>query len=229
MIRRPFRAVAVVAAAVLVAAGCSSSGSGAKSSPGTSPTSSPTTTAASPAPYVKEGPYAVGFTTLHLAGGRRVVVWYPAQPGGARATRRRRSTSAGMLSPSLQKLIPPSDRVLYKGNAFAAYPPVATDRWVSARDLQSRLRRISRAIGDAHDAPRVVGLRGGRARSRRAIARRPARHRRQRRTEVERCHGAQRHAHTRRRRVELGRSVARPRQPGSDRRRRPLGGRRRGI
>ena len=123
MIQRAIRAVVIVTTAVLVGAGCSSSGSGAKSSPATSSTS--TTTPASPAPYAKDGPYAVGFTTLHLAGGRRVVVWYPAQPGGSASHAQETIDIGGMLSPSLQKLIPPADRVLYKANAFAAFPPVA--------------------------------------------------------------------------------------------------------
>jgi len=126
MLRRSARAIAAVTVAVLLAAGCSSSGSGAKATSTTS-TTAPTSTSApaSPAPYAKTGPYAVGYTTLHLAGGRRVVVWYPAQPGGSASHAQETIDLGGMLSPALQKLIPPADRVLYKANAFAGFPPVA--------------------------------------------------------------------------------------------------------
>ena len=94
MIQRPIRAVAVVATAALVSAGCSSSASGPKSSSAHGARLHHTPRRPRPRPTRRPGPYAVGYTTLHLAGGRRVVVWYPAQPGGElRATRRRRSTS----------------------------------------------------------------------------------------------------------------------------------------
>jgi predicted dienelactone hydrolase len=127
MLQKPLRAISVVATAVLLTAACSSSGSGAKSTSPTSPTSPPsTTTPASPAPYAKAGPYGVGYTTLHLAGGRRVVVWYPADTRGLASHAQETIDIGGMLSPSLQKLIPPADRVLYKANAYADEPAVTT-------------------------------------------------------------------------------------------------------
>ena len=107
-------------AALLTGTACSSSGSSASSSPATSTT----TASRAGAPYAKQGPHAVGFTTLHLAGGRRVVVWYPANRG-AMAGRQLPETIdiAGMLSPSLQRLIPAKDRVTYQADAYADAPP----------------------------------------------------------------------------------------------------------
>ena len=63
--------IAACVALAVVATACSSS----SKSTGSATT---TTVPADPAPYAKKGPYAVGVTTLHLAGGRKLVVWYPA-------------------------------------------------------------------------------------------------------------------------------------------------------
>jgi predicted dienelactone hydrolase len=129
MIERRLRTVAaIVAAATLLAAGCSSSGSGAKATSPTTPSTTATTATvpANPAPYAKAGPDAVGYTTLHLAGGRRVVVWYPAKPGPTAGHAQETIDIAGMLSPALQAKVPAVDRVLYKGDAFAQLAPVAT-------------------------------------------------------------------------------------------------------
>ena len=117
--RRPRLAllIATTVATAVAAAGCSSSGS-AKASTGTNAT---TTTAppASPAPYANTGPYAVGFTTRHLADGRRVVIWYPVKPGDTTGHTQESIDIGGMLSPALQKRIPAKDRVKYKDNAYA--------------------------------------------------------------------------------------------------------------
>jgi dienelactone hydrolase len=111
----------IAVAGLLAASGCSSSGS-AKSAPAPSTTTATTTAA----PYAKKGPYAVGFTTLHLADGRRVVVWYPAEPGSAANHAQETVDIGGMLNPGLQKLIPAKDRVKYRADAYAGAPP-ATD------------------------------------------------------------------------------------------------------
>ena len=123
--RRPRPAVVLlVAGAALLAAGCGSSGSSkTTSSTTTTPSAAPVTTPASSAPYAKPGPYTVGYTTLHLAGGRRVVVWYPAKPGKTAGHAQETIDIAGMLKPALQARIPASDRPLYKANAFARLAP----------------------------------------------------------------------------------------------------------
>jgi predicted dienelactone hydrolase len=104
--------VPLLAVVGLAAAACSSSSSSGAA------TASPTTAAANPAPYAKAGPYAVGFTRLHLAGGRNVVVWYPAQPGASSGHKQETIDIAGMLTPELQAKVPAADRVLYHANAY---------------------------------------------------------------------------------------------------------------
>ena len=124
---RPRRVVAFACAALaitLVATGCSSSGSPAKSS-STTGSGTTTTTVPSPTTYSKPGPFAVGFTTLHLAQGRRVVVWYPALPGLTAGHAQESIDIASMLSPALQAKIPAKDRVLYKVAAYADAPAAA--------------------------------------------------------------------------------------------------------
>src|SRR5690348_3273168 len=91
-------ATAGITAALITTTACSSGSSGKPAAPATSP--STTTTPASPAPYAKSGPYAVGYTTLHLADGRRVVVWYPAEADTA-GHQQETIDLAGMLSPAL--------------------------------------------------------------------------------------------------------------------------------
>ena len=115
-------AVALTACSLLVTA-CSSSGTKSNSS---APTTAVVPASASPAPYAKAGPYAVGFTTMHLAGGRRVVVWYPAQPGKTSGHAQESIDVASYLSPALQAKVPASDRVLYKASAYADAPPATT-------------------------------------------------------------------------------------------------------
>ncbi len=111
--------VATVVVAALGVAGCgSSSKSTANIAPG------PTTTVAppNPAPYAKTGVYAVGFTTLHLAGGRRVVVWYPANPATTAGHTQESIDLASLLTPALQAKIPAVDRVKYKAQAYENAP-----------------------------------------------------------------------------------------------------------
>ncbi len=102
----------------LVATACSSS------SKSTANPAGPTTTAAptNPAPYAEKGSFAVGYTTLHLAGGRRVVVWYPADPSTTAGHTQETIDLASLLSPALQAKIPAQDRVLYKADAFQDAP-----------------------------------------------------------------------------------------------------------
>ena len=110
-----------VLAALTTSAACSSS-----AKPAASTATTTTSTPRSPAPYAKPGPYAVGFTTLHLADDRRVVVWYPAAPDGTSGHAQETIDLAGMLNPTLQAMVPAEDRVKYRGNAYADAPP-ATD------------------------------------------------------------------------------------------------------
>jgi predicted dienelactone hydrolase len=103
----------------LAAAACSSSSSGAAKP-------SPTTVAPNPAPYAKPGPYAVGFTRLHLGDRRSVVVWYPAQADAAAGHEREGFDVADMLSPALQAQVPEADRVVYHANAYEGAPAAST-------------------------------------------------------------------------------------------------------
>lgn len=98
-----------LAAVLLAAVSCSSSKKSKSSSSGK-------------APYAKAGPYAVGFTTLQLAGGRKVVVWYPASNGHTAGHAQEEVDIASLLSPALQAKIPPQDRVKYPANAYADAP-----------------------------------------------------------------------------------------------------------
>ena len=116
--RQPwFRASLTCFAIVIAAAACSS----ASSSRDSASTTNPTTSAA---PYAKRGPYAAGYTTLRLADGRRVVVWYPATRNGIKGRPRQVVDIASFLTPALQAQIPAANRVLYAANAFAGATPV---------------------------------------------------------------------------------------------------------
>jgi len=112
---------AALCAALVVLGACSSS------SKSSSATASPTTVApaADPAPYAKPGPYAVGFTMLHLADGRRVVVWYPATKGTTTGHLQESIDIGGFLSPALQAKIPAGDRVKYLAAAYQDAPPAS--------------------------------------------------------------------------------------------------------
>jgi predicted dienelactone hydrolase len=113
-------AAALLLSVSMFAAACSSSPT---KSTGTSVTTTTTAgSAAAPAPYAKAGPYAVGYTTLHLAGGRRVVVWYPARPGSTKGHPQETIDIASFLSPALQAKIPAGDRPLYTTNAYENAP-----------------------------------------------------------------------------------------------------------
>src|SRR6478735_8925605 len=101
MIKRKSIRCFVAVAVLSVAASCSSS-KPTKASGGTTTTVAP----ADAAPYAKKGAYAVGYTTLHLAGGRRVVVWYPAQPGSTEGHKQEPIDLASMLSPELKAKVP---------------------------------------------------------------------------------------------------------------------------
>jgi predicted dienelactone hydrolase len=120
-VRLPLRVAAFAALAVVLATAtaCSSDSSDNPAAPATSTTSTPS----SPAPYAEPGPYAVGFTAHELDDGRRVVVWYPAEPGETDGHELETIDLAGMLTPELQKLIPAEQRVKYQGNAYENAPP----------------------------------------------------------------------------------------------------------
>jgi len=107
---------------LVVASACSSSKPTSSVSPGASTTTPPP----DPAPYAKKGAYGVGVTTLHLAGGRRVVVWYPADPATTTGHKRQSIDVASMLSPALQAKVPAVDRILYSDNAYLDAPAATT-------------------------------------------------------------------------------------------------------
>ena len=74
----------------------------------------------------RPGPYSVGFTRLHLSGGRNVVVWYPALPGASTGHAEESIDIAGMLTPELQAKVPAADRVLYNAKAYENAPAAST-------------------------------------------------------------------------------------------------------
>jgi predicted dienelactone hydrolase len=119
-------ATGLLAVLVLVAGACSSSKSASVTNPATTTATAtgPSTTSASadPAPYAKKGSFAVGYTTLHLAANRQVVVWYPADPASTAGHNQETIDLGGLLSPDLQAKIPASDRVKYKADAFENAP-----------------------------------------------------------------------------------------------------------
>jgi dienelactone hydrolase len=128
------RFIAAAAAATLLAA-CSSDGSETAStpvaSPATSPASTPptdatdstgaaTTTTSAPTTtidplvdaraYAEPGPFPVGVTTLQLAKGPSVEVWYPAAEG-----------TTGEVSYDVRDFVPPAIAALLTGDAPATY------------------------------------------------------------------------------------------------------------
>jgi predicted dienelactone hydrolase len=112
-----------VAAALVITALVAGCGSTANRS-----SSAPTTATASPskAPYAARGPYAVGYTTATLAGGRRVVIWYPADPGKTAGHAQETIDLVSLLSPALQAKVPATDRVLYSASAYRDAPPATS-------------------------------------------------------------------------------------------------------
>ena len=120
MLRSPrVKLAAALCATLFVVDACSSSS---KPSATTSTTST-TVSTANQAPYAQPGPYAVGFTTMHLADGRRVVVWYPATKGSTRGHQQQSIDVGGFLNPGLQAKIPAADRVKYLAAAYQDAPP----------------------------------------------------------------------------------------------------------
>ena len=109
---------AALGLALLVAAGCSSS------KPAATTTTRPVPP--DPAPYAKKGSFAVGYTTLRLAGGRRVVVWYPADPATTAGHTQETIDLASLLTPALQAKVPAADRVKYRADAFEDAPAAST-------------------------------------------------------------------------------------------------------
>jgi dienelactone hydrolase len=120
--------VALVLGALLV--GCSSSSHPASSTANagastSSPSAQVTTSVPAPsstAPYAAPGPFVAGQAELHLADGRRVVVWYPADPASAAGRQQAHFDLASTLPASYQAKIPAADRPVY---SYAAYPGVA--------------------------------------------------------------------------------------------------------
>jgi predicted dienelactone hydrolase len=107
--------LAACVALSLVAAACSSSSKA-------TPTATTSPVPADPAPYAKKGPFAVGVTTLKLAAGRRLVVWYPADKATTAGHTQELLDIASMLNPGLQALVPTQDHVKYASAAFIDAP-----------------------------------------------------------------------------------------------------------
>ena len=111
-------AIFFATALIFVVASCSGSES-------TDPATAPSTTTVSQRTkaYADAGPYAVGFTQMKLADGRRVVVWYPSTKAAIAGHTREQVDIAGFLSPELQAKIPAADRVKYPANAYENAAP----------------------------------------------------------------------------------------------------------
>jgi dienelactone hydrolase len=88
-----------------------------------------TTTSAAPAPdrFTERGPYAVGSGSLTLPDGRRVVVWYPADPDAPASAPSDVFDIAALLSPELQAQIPDGARPQHEIDAVADAEPAAGD------------------------------------------------------------------------------------------------------
>jgi predicted dienelactone hydrolase len=114
------RVVLGALAVLIVGVGCSSSKPNAGAGAATS--APPTPVSSDPAPYAKPGSYAVGYTTLHLAAGRRVVVWYPADPAQTRGHKQETVDLTELLSPALQARVPSNMRPVYKVAAYENAP-----------------------------------------------------------------------------------------------------------
>ena len=113
--------ICFVAAVLMLVTACSSSGSnGASSSTGAPTTTTPVMRAKT---YSKPGPYAVGYTEMRLADGRRVVVWYPSTKQATEGHDREQIDIASLLSTELQAKIPAEDRVEYPADAFRDAKP----------------------------------------------------------------------------------------------------------
>jgi predicted dienelactone hydrolase len=131
MALRPTRRLATaLLLATLVAAGCSDDDGDASPPSVDEAATEATTTTAAPEPLAwgdlaERGPFGVGSTTLDL-GGRRVAVWYPADPGTGQGSARDSFDIASLLSPELQAQIPAELRV--------GYPVAATAGAAAATD-----------------------------------------------------------------------------------------------
>lgn len=112
---------AVTIVAALTTFACSSTTSAKEHNPN-SPTPASASGGTKHAPYARRGPYPVGVTTLRLADGRRVVVWYPAGPHASEGHPRERVDLVGLLSPALQTKVPARDRLTDTADAFEDAP-----------------------------------------------------------------------------------------------------------
>ena len=120
--------------AVALTAGCAVSGeaartAGSSAGPSSAPAgTTPRTTPAPMAPYAVDGPFASGTTTLHLADGRRVVVWYPVTRSVDGPAPIRQSIDVfAMMTPERQAKIAPEDRVPYVTDAIPDGPVAKID------------------------------------------------------------------------------------------------------
>lgn len=125
------RATIALLAGLVLLAGCGSSTTprpepaGAQADATTTEAADATTTA----PYASDGPYDVGFTELHLADGRRVVVWYPADaeafPGDGAP--HQQVEWYGALRSDLLDRVPQAGRVPFRTDAALLAAPATID------------------------------------------------------------------------------------------------------
>ena len=117
---------------VVAACGSASSSESDSTTPPSTTTTTTTTTTPNPAgtaaAYAEPGPYGVGYTTLELADGRDVVVWYPAEPGPTATDGARQTIDYyASLRADLQAKIPQADRVPFETDAYAEVPAASLD------------------------------------------------------------------------------------------------------
>jgi predicted dienelactone hydrolase len=105
---------ALAALAALAACSGASGGSGSQSS---APPGSTTPSAADDAAYTGPGPYVAGTTTLDL-GGRKVEVWYPADPGAEAGKTKAVFEIRDLLPDQLKSLVPDALNPKYETDAY---------------------------------------------------------------------------------------------------------------
>jgi len=116
-------AAALLLALALVAAACGS-GSGSSSN-----TTAPTIAAPTDqAVYEGPGPYVPGTTTLDLDG-RKVEVWYPADPGTETGKTKDLFDITTILPDAVKSLVPPELNPLYETPAYRGLPVSAKGPW----------------------------------------------------------------------------------------------------
>lgn len=114
------RAITSVLVVALVLAACSSSSPRSQSSSAPPPASASTAPPTGPV-YASNGPFAVGYTTLHLPD-RDVAVWYPAGEGATTGKAKATYDQTTPLPENLKGVLPPEFNSVVTMNAYEDVP-----------------------------------------------------------------------------------------------------------